>query len=70
MPWTGLPTRVDEHVVQILLNIADELLDARSNAECRDIRTGIAHDRSVTPTVLGFDPFPQFADYIVRVAAR
>src|SRR5207302_992963 len=22
------------------------------------------------PTVLGFDPFPQFADYIVRVAAR
>jgi hypothetical protein len=22
------------------------------------------------PAVLGFDPFPQFADYIVRVATR
>ena len=50
MARTGRPGRIDQRVVQILLNIVDQLLAARGDAECLDIGSGIVNDGTIAGT--------------------
>ena len=47
VPRTRRPDGIDEDVLKVLLDVGDELLDARRDTQGLDIGGGVAHDAAM-----------------------